>query len=106
MSEKELAKMAYGFAKHVKTIDELSSVTSMLTKRVIEATFWAEMEDLLGYSKNQLTDKSNARNGYTKKILKGSHGEFEIATPRDREGTFEPQLVKEALKNRKISACL
>lgn len=94
MNEKELAKMAKEFAKNIKTTDDLTSLTSMLTKQVIEAALGAEMEEHLGYEKNQQTDKSNARNGYTKKILKGSHGEVEIATPRDREGNFEPQLVK------------
>ena len=94
MNEKELAKMAHEFAKHIKTTDDLTSLTSMLTKQVIEAALGAEMEEHLGYSKNQQTDKSNARNGYTKKILKGSHGEIQIATPRDRNGSFEPELIK------------
>ncbi|MBL4774007.1 MAG: IS256 family transposase [Alcanivoracaceae bacterium] len=94
MNEKELAKMANEFAKNIKTTDDLTSFTSMLTKQVIEAALGAEMEEHLGYSKNQQTDKSNNRNGYTKKILKGSHGEVEIATPRDRNGSFEPQLIK------------
>ena len=94
MNEKELAKMAKEFAKNIKTTDDLTSLTSMLTKQVIEAALGAEMEEHLGYSKNQQTDKSNARNGYTKKILKGSHGEIQIATPRDRNGSFEPELIK------------
>jgi len=94
MNEKELAKMAQEFAKNIKTTDDLTSLTSMLTKQVIEAALGAEMDEHLGYEKNQQTDKGNARNGYTKKTLKGSHGEVEIATPRDREATFEPQLVK------------
>ena len=94
MNEKELAKMAKEFAKNIKTTDDLTSLTSMLTKQVIEAALGAEMEEHLGYPKNEQTDKSNARNGHTKKILKGSHGEVEIATPRDRNGTFEPALIK------------
>jgi len=94
MNEKELAKMANEFAKNIKTTDDLTSFTSMLTKQVIEAALGAEMEEHLGYSKNQQTHKTNTRNGYTKKILKGSHGEVEIATPRDRKGTFDPKLVK------------
>ncbi|MFM2332196.1 MAG: hypothetical protein RIQ74_1019 [Pseudomonadota bacterium] len=36
----------------------------------------------------------NARNGYSKKQLLTSDGEFELNTLRDRDGTFEPQLVK------------
>ncbi len=98
MNEKELEKMAKEFAKNIKTTDDLTSLTSMLTKQVIEAALGAEMEEHLGYSKNQQTDKSNARNGYTKKILQGSHGEVEIATPRDRNGSFDPQLIKKRQK--------
>ena len=94
MNEKELAKMAKEFAKNIKTPEDLSSLTSLLTKQVIETALGAEIEDHLGYEKNQQTDKPNSRNGYSKKILKGSHGEIEIATPRDRHATFEPQLIK------------
>lgn len=94
MNEKELEKMANEFAKNIKTTEDLTSLTSMLTKQVIEAALGAEMEEHLGYSKSQQTDKPNSRNGYNNKILKGSHGEVEIATPRDRDGSFEPQLVK------------
>jgi len=94
MNEKELAKMAQEFAKKIKTPEDLSCLTSLLTKQVIEAALGAEMEEHLGYKKNQQTNKTNARNGYTKKTIKGSHGEIAIASPRDRECTFEPQLVK------------
>ena len=94
MNQTELEKMAQEFAKNIKTTEDLSSLTSILTKQVIEAALGAEMDEHLGYSKNQQTDNSNARNGHTKKILKGSHGEIEIATPRDRKGTFDPQLIK------------
>ena len=50
----------------------------------------------LGYDKNQPAEPSsgNSRNGYSTKILKGDHGEIQLQTPRDREGTFTPQLVK------------
>lgn len=36
----------------------------------------------------------NARNGYSTKQVLTSHVEFELSTPRDREGSFEPQLIK------------
>jgi len=94
MNEKELKKMADEFAKKIKTPEDLSSLTSVLTKQIVESALGVEMEQHLGYSKNQHTNKSNARNGYTKKKLKGSHGEIEIATPRDRNSTFDPQLIK------------
>ncbi len=38
----------------------------------------------------------NARNGYTTKRLLTDDGEFELDTPRDRDGTFEPQFIKKS----------
>jgi transposase-like protein len=50
----------------------------------------------LGYDKNDPAGhhRGNARNGFSSKILKGTHGELEIQTPRDRNASFEPTLVK------------
>ena len=84
MNFKELEKMAKSLAKSIKTEDDLSAISAQLTKLTVEAALGAEMEEHLGYAKNQQTDKSNARNGYTNKLFKGSHGEIEISTPRDR----------------------
>ena len=47
-----------------------------------------------GYEKNSPRTGNNARNGYTTKRLLTDDGEFELDTPRDRDGTFEPQLIK------------
>jgi transposase-like protein len=49
---------------------------------------------ILGYAKHQSSDSSNSRNGYTSKTLKTEDGQFELDTPRDRDGSFEPPLVK------------
>ncbi len=48
----------------------------------------------LGYDKNQPRTSSNARNGYSTKTVASSGGPLELRTPRDRDGTFEPQTVK------------
>ena len=50
----------------------------------------------LGHGKNENVSNANGntRNGYSSKILKGDFGELPITLPRDREGNFEPQLVK------------
>ncbi len=55
-----------------------------------------EMEEHLGYEKHEARGRGtgNSRNGYSRKTLKGDHGEVEIDTPRDRNGTFEPQMVR------------
>jgi transposase-like protein len=52
------------------------------------------MDHHLGFGKHEHSDSSNNRNGYTSKTLQTEEGQFEVATPRDREGSFEPQLVK------------
>jgi len=72
------------------------SLLKELQKRFIERALEAEMTDHLGYEKNSPDGKNtgDSRNGSTKKTIIGPSGGFEIETPRDREGTFEPQLVR------------
>lgn len=60
----------------------------------VEAALGAEMEEHLGYSKSQISNSSNSRNGYSSKTLKGDHGEVDITVPRDRDSSFEPVIVK------------
>ncbi|MDR1753444.1 MAG: transposase, partial [Eubacterium sp.] len=56
----------------------------------------AELEEHLGYEKNSVAGNNtgNSRNGYGKKTVKSEWGESEIAIPRDRNGTFEPQIIE------------
>ena len=56
----------------------------------------AELDDELGYSKYDYKKKegTNSRNGHSQKTLKTSFGNIDIETPRDRNGEFEPQLLK------------
>src|ERR1700712_3731439 len=68
-----------------------------MTKTVIEAALEEEMADHLGYDKHAVEgrNRSNSRNGTrAKTVLTDSCGEVEIDVPRDRDGSFEPQLVK------------
>jgi len=96
MNKEKIQALANELAKEVKTPDDLSQLSAMLTKMTVEAALKSEMNFHLGYNKNQPTEPNseNSRNGYSTKILKGDHGEIELQTPRDRDGTFEPQLVK------------
>ncbi|HEY4363823.1 MAG TPA: IS256 family transposase, partial [Bryobacteraceae bacterium] len=64
-----------------------------LTKKLVEGALGAEMTHHLGYEKHQGQAGANARNGSSAKTLKGDFGEVEIAVPRDRKGSFEPQIV-------------
>ena len=67
-----------------------------LTKNVLEAGLEAEMSEHLGYDKHDPAgrDKGNSRNGTRAKKVFTDVGPVEIEVPRDRDGSFEPQLVK------------
>jgi putative transposase len=67
-------------------------VLAPLVKELVEAALEAEIESHI--ANEVLEGKKNRRNGYNRKTIKSTDGEFELATPRDREGTFEPQIVK------------
>jgi transposase-like protein len=96
MNTEKIKALALELAKDIKTPDDLSAFSAQLTKITVEAALGAELEAHLGYAPNQVRtgEKSNSRNGYTSKKLKGDHGEIIIDTPRDRDGSFEPQLVR------------
>lgn len=70
----------------------------LFTKNVLETALNEEMTEHLGHAKNQAAperDSTNVRNGSrSKTVLSDAAGEVEIDVPRDRESTFEPQIVK------------
>jgi len=75
-----------------------------LTKTVIETALEEEMSDHLGYDKHQQVgrNRANSRNGRRgKTVLTDACGEVDIDVPRDREGSFEPQIVKK--RQRRLS---
>jgi putative transposase len=67
-----------------------------LTRRLVERAMSAELTDHLGYESHREPPggTDNARNGSMPKTLVTEHGPVRIKTPRDRKGTFEPQLVR------------
>jgi len=81
------------FLKQFKTGDELTSFLKQLQKRGIEKMLEGELDGHLGYLKHKQGTTTNARNGFTKKKVKTSFGESEIAVPRDRDASFNPMLV-------------
>ena len=72
-----------------------TGLIKQLTKAVLERVMQGELSHHLGYEKHDPSgyNSGNSRNGKTKKTLTGEFGEIELETPRDREGTFEPQMV-------------
>ena len=94
MKKKELQAIAQAAAKNIKTEEDLNEFRQMLTKITVEAALNAELDDHLGFDKHEQSESDNNRNGVTYKTLQTEDGQFELATPRDRAGSFEPQLVK------------
>ena len=74
-----------------------------LTKMIIESAAKGEMDDHLGYGKHDPAgrDGGNSRNGARTKTVLTDVGPVEVAIPRDRDGSFEPQIVRK--RQRRLS---
>lgn len=83
-------------AKECSTVDDVHEKLRDLFKDTLQEIFEAEMEEHLGYQKhdNAGDNSGNSRNGYSKKTIKSRFGESEISIPRDRNGEFEPRIIK------------
>lgn len=95
LNKNKLKALAAELAKDLKTPEDLSALSAELKKLTVEAALNAEMDHHLGYRKHEPEGRNgdNSRNGYSAKTLKGDHGEVAIQVPRDRDASFEPQLV-------------
>ncbi len=94
MDKKALEAFAREAAKSIKTESDLDDFRKMLTKVTVETALNAELDEHLGYQKHQSRTSSNSRNGYSGKSIITDDGEVDIDVPRDREASFEPQLVR------------
>lgn len=81
------------FLKQFKSGEELELFLGELHKRGIEKMLEGELDAHLDYEKHHRSDNPNGRNGTSKKTIKTEYGESEIMVPRDRDGSFEPQIV-------------
>ena len=82
-----------------ETMEDLTGKNGLVQKLVggmIEKLLEKEMEEHLGYEKHSVqgNHSGNSRNGKSKKTVHGCHGDLEIEVPRDRNGDFEPKLIK------------
>ena len=78
----------------IETAQDLSTALKDMFKGALKEMMNAEFDSSMGYSKyDKKTEKTNYRNGSTKKNLKSEFGSFEFETPRDRNGEFEPKIV-------------
>lgn len=89
-----LASLLADYQKPEDLIGE-NGLLKQLTKLLVEKALDAELADHLGHGKHEPVANSagNTRNGKSRKTLKGEFGELPIEIPRDRHGTFEPQLI-------------
>jgi transposase-like protein len=73
-----------------------NGLLKQLTKRLVERTLEAELTDHLGYKPHEQKGHGtgNNRNGKGRKTVQSETGEIDITVPRDRNGTFEPKLIK------------
>lgn len=80
----------------IRDMDGVHALVKELTAGLIQECMDAELEEELGYSrydyKNKRTD--NSRNGSYNKTVSSSQGEIDLKVPRDRNGDYEPQIVK------------
>lgn len=82
-----------------KTVEELigkNGLLNQLRKRLIERAMAGELSNHLGYAKHspEGNNTGNSRNGKSSKTLLTDDGRLDISVPRDREGSFSPQIVK------------
>lgn len=78
-----------------KTVQDAQDALKIIFGPIFEAMLKGELENHLGYSDNDKTpkDTNNRRNGSSPKTLKSSLGSIPINSPRDRDGSFSPQIV-------------
>ena len=93
MNQDKIKDLVDNFPAEKLQSDEIESFIQQMRKRLIEQALQGEMDAHLGYDRYERRSGSNSRNGSSRKILKTEKGPIPISVPRDREGSFEPQIV-------------
>ena len=83
----------------IKTAEDIQDALKDLLGGTIRSMMESEMADHLGYPKSAGSHSENCRNGSKTKTVRSKYGEFEVDVPKDRNGTFEPQIVKNRQKD-------
>jgi transposase-like protein len=93
-----LREMMNGYLKEnpVKNGTDVNGLMREMMSVILEGSLDGEMEEELGYSKYDFRNKEtdNSRNGYNSKTLHTSYGDMDLDVPRDRNGEFEPKIIK------------
>ena len=83
----------------IRTAKDIEDALRDLMGGTIQEMLEAELDGHLGYRSYERSDSSNYRNGKKTKKIRGNLGETEIEVPQDRDGTFEPKVVKKRQKD-------
>lgn len=83
----------------IETADDIQEALKDLLGGTIKSMMEAEMDEHLGYQKNERSDNPNYRNGTKRKTVRSNYGEFQIDVPQDRDSSFEPKVVKKRQKD-------
>jgi putative transposase len=99
MNEQDLEKMLESIDFKNLTAEQITGengLLKLLTKRIIQKAMTSEIDDHLGYTKHDPEGRNsgNSRNGKSKKTIITDQGDLQIEIPRDRNGEFEPQIIK------------
>ena len=94
MEREAITQLAQQIPGKIKTEHDLNDFSRLLKKITVEAALNAELESHLGYEKYHESANKNSRNGYSSKNLITDDGTVDLEIPRDRDGSFEPQLIK------------
>ena len=89
-----IEELLQGYSRPEDLLGE-DGLFKQLKKRLLERALGAELTEHLGYEKGDPAGRGtgNSRNGYSSKTVVGDDGAIEIAVPRDRNSSFEPQIV-------------
>lgn len=84
----------------LKTADDVQDMLKDMFGGMLQEMLEAELDTELGYPKNgeKPPDSSNRRNGHSSKKVRSNYGEVELTVPRDRDGEFNPLVVKKHQK--------
>lgn len=95
-SQNQQDKTIGELAKECRTVDDVHEMLKNLFKDTLQKILEAELDDHLGYNKNSIegNNSGNSRNGHSKKTIKTRFGQSELRVPRDRNGVFEPTIIK------------
>ncbi|MGL5312832.1 MAG: IS256 family transposase [Peptostreptococcaceae bacterium] len=83
----------------IQSAEDIQDALKDLLGGTIENILKSELDNHLGYEPYERNESSNARNGNKSKMVRSKYGKLEIDVPQDREGSFEPQIVKKRQKD-------